>query len=360
MDRENHGFPPFSHAFPAKRPSTPAWLAEYFSAPGGSSGGASAAVAAGILPIAHASDGGGSIRIPASCAGLVGLKPSRARVPFGPVKTEGWAGQSTSGVVSRTVRDSAAMLDAIHGPEAGDAYAAPTPTEDFLVAMQNAPGQLRIAVGREKWGRGRYQPEVLAGLDRTVALLQELGHECEDVQPDYDGEATAAALFTIISVNTALACRQRAEELGVAVDALDMEEGTRFTMELGDAVSGPDYAEAIQLNQRAGRVMGRMHESYDLLLAPTLASAPIPVGWLSESQETYTDRIFGFMGDTGLFNQTGQPSISLPLHWSDENLPIGMMFTAALGNDALLLQIAAQLEQAAPWWDRRAPVHAGS
>ena len=326
--------------------------------PGGSSGGAGAAVAAGILPVAHASDGGGSIRIPASCCGLVGLKPSRGRIPFGPDKAEGWAGLSTSHVVSRTVRDTAAMLDATAGTETGEAYAAPHHAGTFLEATRTAPGPLRIAVSREKWGQGKYQPEALAGLDKTVAVLEGLGHTVEEARPDFDGEQVASNMFSIISVNTALAVRQRAAECGCSVEELDMEDGTRFYLELGNAISATDYAEAIQMNQRLGRLLGQFHQQYDVLLALTLSSPPVPVGFISEApQEEYADRLFGFMGDTGFYNQTGQPSLSLPLHWSDEGLPMGMMFTAAYGNDALLLQLAGQLEDSAPWSDRRPPLH---
>lgn len=337
-------------------PSRNPWNVEC--TPGGSSGGASAAVAAGILPLANASDGGGSIRIPASCAGLVGLKPSRGRNPSGPIKAEGWAGQSISHVVSRSVRDSAAMLDATHGPESGDAYAAPCQLESFLSQSQREPGVLKIAVSREKWGMGSYQPEVLEGLESTVSLLQSLGHEVEEARPEYDAEVTAAALFTVICVNTAWAAKQRAQELNCTTDELDMEFGTRKTMEMGAAVSGEAYAAAIQANQRAGRALGRFHQRYDVVLAPTLASEPIPVGHLVEDPEKYTERLFAFMGDTGLYNQTGQPSLSLPLHWSAKGLPVGMMFSAAYGNEGVLLSLAGQLEQARPWWDRRPPVYA--
>jgi amidase len=326
--------------------------------PGGSSGGAGAAVAAGILPVAHASDGGGSIRIPASCCGLVGLKPSRGRIPFGPDKAEGWAGQSTSHVVSRSVRDSAAMLDATGGSEVGEAYAAPHYAGTFLDAAGGPPEPLKIAVSRQKWGQGEYHPEVLAGIDKTVTLLEGLGHTVEESSPDFDGQPYADSSFTIISVNTALVVRQRAAQLGCAEDALKMEDGTRFIAEMGNAVSATDYAEAIQMNQRLGRLLGQFHQQYDLLLAPTLSCPPVPVGYLSEApQEEYANRLFDYMGDAGLYNQTGQPSISLPLHWSENKLPVGMMFTAAYGNDALLLQLAGQLETSAPWWNQLPPLH---
>jgi amidase len=340
-------------------PSRNPW--DTYRTPGGSSGGASAAVAAGVVPMAHASDGGGSIRIPAACGGLVGLKPSRGRIPVGPDKAEGWGGQSTSHVVSRSVRDTAALMDATAGSETGEAYAAPASAMGFLEAALQAPGALRIAFSREKWGRGEYQPAALAGLDATLALLQGLGHHIEEARPQFDGEATGQALFTIVSTNTLLAARQRAVELGCTLEQLDVEDGTRFTMEMGAAVSGADYAQAIQTNQRAGRILGQFHQQYDVLLAPTLASEPVPVGYIGEAGPAeYADRLFSFMGDTGLYNQTGQPSISLPLHWSDNGLPLGMMFTAAYGNDALLLQLAGQLERAQPWWDRRPPLHAGN
>lgn len=322
--------------------------------PGGSSGGAGAAVAAGILPIAHASDGGGSIRIPASCCGLVGLKPSRGRIPFGPDKAEGWAGLSSSHVVSRSVRDTAAMLDATAGPEPGEAYSAPSYSGTFLEAVRSTPGSLKIAVSREKWGSGSYQPEVLAGLDRTVTLLEGLGHKVEEARPVFDGEAVAATMGTIVAVNTALLISQRAAELCCEVNELDMETATRSYLEMGRAVSATDYVEAIQTIQGLGRLLGRFHQRYDVLLAPTLSSQPVPVGYICEAPpEEYMARFLDFIGDTAVYNQTGQPSISLPLHWSEDNLPVGMMFTAAYGNDALLLQLAGQLEQCVPWWDRR-------
>jgi len=328
--------------------------------PGGSSGGSAAAVAAGVLPFAHASDGGGSIRIPSSCCGLVGLKPSRARLPHGPDKAEVWAGQSTSHVVSRTVRDSAAVLDATAGPEHGEPYSAPSPAGTFLEATGRAPGRLRIAVSREKWGEGNYQADVLAGLDRTVGLLAGLGHHVEEARPEFDGAAAVAALFTVICVSTAVTARQRARQLGCTVEKLDLEDGTRLTVELGLATNAADYVEAVQFNHQLGYLLGRFHQDYDVILTPTMASPPVPVGHISgASAEDYAERMFGYMGDTTFFNQTGQPSISLPLHWSSDNLPVGMMFSAAYGNDTLLLQLAGQLEQAAPWRDRRPPLWSG-
>jgi amidase/6-aminohexanoate-cyclic-dimer hydrolase len=252
------------------------------------------------------------------------------------------------------------MMDATAGPETGEAYSAPAFQGSFLEASGREPGPLRIAVSREKWGAGDFTPEVRVGLDRCVEQLQRLGHEVEEDRPDFDGEEVAAHLFRIVSANTALAARQRATELGCSVDELEMEEGTRFTVEMGNSISGADYVQAVQINQRMGRMMGAFHQKYDIVLAPTLASTPVAVGHIGDAPPgAYAERLYAFMGDTGLYNQTGQPSISLPLHWSDDGLPVGMMFTAAYGSDALLLQLAGQLESAMPWADKRAPLWAG-
>lgn len=327
--------------------------------PGGSSGGSAAAVAAGIVPMAHASDGGGSIRIPASCCGLVGLKPSRARVPNGPDLVEEWAGQSGNFIVSRSVRDSAAMLDAVRGPELGAPYCAPHHPGRFLDAVTEPPDQLRIAVAWRKQGPGEYHVDVLEGLEATVELLEQLGHRVEAAQPDIDGDSAAGALYKIICVDTALDLHRRAEQLKCLVDDLDIEEGTRLTAAAGESLSATEYLAAIRSNHELGRALGHFHQYWDILLAPTLASPPVPVGYISEAPPgEYGERLFNYMGDTALFNQTGQPSLSLPLHWTGSGLPVGMMFSAACGNEALLLRLAGQLEQARPWRERRPPVTA--
>jgi amidase len=329
--------------------------------PGGSSGGASASVASGILPMANASDGGGSIRIPASCAGLVGLKPTRGRTPAGPDRGEGWAGQSISHAVTRTVRDSAALLDATTGSEPGDPYHAPHQNSSFLECVTQAPKKLRIAVASEKWGEGDYQPEVSDALQETVSLLQQLGHQVEEAAPDYDREAVGMAAGVIITANTALAVRLRSEQLGREVTDQDIEPLTQALIAAAKGFSAEDYSKAVLANQQAGRALGKFHEDYDIILSPTLSREPVPIGFIMDaSEEEFGLKISQFMADTALFNQTGQPSISLPLCWSQNNLPLGMMFTAAFGNDGLLLNLAGQLEKAQPWWDKRPPVHASN
>ena len=321
--------------------------------PGGSSGGASAAVASGIVPMANASDGGGSIRIPGSCTGLVGLKPTRGRTPMGPDRGEGWAGQSISHVVSRSVRDSAAALDATTGEEPGNPYEAPHFAGSFLDEVGIAPGKLRIAICRKKLGNGEFSAEVTAAVDEIGELLQNLGHQVEEAEPGFDREAVGQAGFAIIAANTALAIKLRAEALGREVTDQDIEPSTQAIMAMAGSLSADDYARATLTNHQLGRVMGRFHQKYDLMLAPTLSTEPVPIGFMAEN----IDGIAQFMADTALFNQTGQPAISLPLCWSASQLPIGIMFVAAFGNDALLMRIAGQLEQARPWWEKRAPVH---
>jgi amidase len=325
--------------------------------PGGSSGGSSAAVAAGIVPMANASDGGGSIRIPASCTGLVGLKPTRGRTPFGPILGEAWAGQAINHVVSKTVRDSAAMLDATAGAETGDPYEPPYFNGRFLDEVGKDPGKLRIALCTEKMGQGSFSEEVDSALHQTATLMLDLGHEVEEATPAIDMEALGNATRVIISANTALMVKQREQTLGRAATDQDIEPITRLLMEMSGSFNAEDYATASQLNHMTGRVLGRFHEQYDLILAPTLSLPPVPIGFMDEDP---IEAVGKFMADTALFNQTGQPSISLPLAWSEDGLPLGMMFSAAFGNDALLIRLSAQLEQANPWINRRPPHHAGN
>lgn len=326
--------------------------------PGGSSGGASAAVAGGILPMANASDGGGSIRIPASCTGLVGYKPTRGRTAMGPVIGEGWGGQSISHVVCRTVRDSAAMLDATTGPEPGDPYAPPYFGGLFLDEVNKPPGKLKVAMIPEKIGSGSYTPEIRAALEDAALLMTDLGHEVTEATPEVDGLALQFASGALLGANLALKVTQQEEDLGRKLQDGDLEPGTAALIEYGRKMNAETAAKASQINQISGRIMGRFHEQYDIVLAPTLCSLPVPIGHFADGD--IGAKLGAYMGNTSLFNQTGQPSISLPLAWSDDGLPIGIMLSAAFGNDALLFRLAGQLEKARPWFDRRAPHHAST
>ncbi len=327
--------------------------------PGGSSGGAGAAVADGWLPVAHATDGGGSIRIPASCCGLVGLKPSRARNPAGPDVGEGWGGMSTGHVVSRTVRDSAAFLDATHGSALGDPYPAPRFDGSYLQQHTNSLRPLRIAVERNTMTGVAPHDECIRAVERAVKLCEELGHHVEEASPEIDRELFGQATGAIVVGNIANSVYGRAKTLGRELCDDDIEPHTRFMAESGRRLTAEDYARAVQVIHQAGRALARFHQTYDLMLSPTLVCPPVPVGFLDTITDydagVFNKRFVQFWGYTNLQNATGQPAISLPLYWSSENLPVGVQFVGSLGDELTLLQLAAQLEQAAPWFSRTPP-----
>ena len=327
--------------------------------PGGSSGGASAAVAAGIVPAAHASDGGGSIRIPASCTGLVGLKPSRGRTPAGPRRGEGWAGLSIAHVVSRTVRDSAALLDATDAPSPGDPYAAPHKERPYVQELTVKPGRLHIGFSVTAMNGAPVDLECADAVRAAAKLLESLGHEVEERAPAIDIQAMGDAQRVIVQVSTATVLRERAAELGRPYREDEVELVNRIMADAGMKTLGPDYLAAINTVHRGGRDMGAFFETADIYLTPVMACLPLPVNRLSLSRED----IGGWMADlqqavafTTLANQTGCPSISLPLAMSNSGLPIGVMATAKLGGEGTLFRLAAQLEEAAPWKDRVAPL----
>ena len=326
---------------------------------GGSSGGAASAVASGVLPMANASDGGGSIRIPASCCGLLGLKPTRARTPMGPDRGEGWAGQSISHCVSKTVRDSAALLDATSGFSPGDPYAPTEPSGSFLSANGKDPGKLKIALNLPT-DAIKIDDDVVASIENTAKLCEGLGHHVERASPEPDLKALSEAIGIIISANVALTLQQRADALGTEVTP-DVVENITFRMfENGKEFSADQYAKATLINHQAGRVLGDFMENYDLILSPVLTKPPVKIGEIDMSSNdvrTYIERLSSYSCFTGLYNQTGQPSISVPLGFSKLDLPIGSMFTSAFGNDELLISIASQLEEAQPWKDKKPPVY---
>tara|TARA_R110000868_G_scaffold1116_1_gene8553 strand:- start:879 stop:2324 length:1446 start_codon:yes stop_codon:yes gene_type:complete len=324
--------------------------------PGGSSGGAAAAVAAGILPLANASDGGGSIRIPASACGLFGMKPTRARTPMGPDRGEGWGGMSIAHVVSRSVRDSAAMLDATHGAADGDAYAAPHVARPFLDEVTTTPNTLRVAYSTKRPDGTACNKEVVAAIEATAKLLESLGHVVEDAAPVFDPQELGQHQATIIGANVALTLRQRAAVLGRELTANDVESFTMLINEAAKLRSGTDYAASSLYMHQMGRHMARFHQRYDVYLSATLATPPIPLGTLDTSAgdiAAYLRASAEYVPNIGVYNMTGQPSMSVPLAWSKDGLPLGMMFTGRFGDEATLFRLAGQLEQAQPWADKR-------
>jgi Asp-tRNA(Asn)/Glu-tRNA(Gln) amidotransferase A subunit family amidase len=322
---------------------------------GGSSGGAAAAVAAGIVPIAHASDGGGSIRIPASCCGLFGLKPTRARTPSGPLVGEGWGGLSCGHVVSRSVRDSAAMLDATQGPAAGDPYHAPPPARPYLAEVGLAPGRLRVALQRQPLSGVAVAPEVQRALDDAAALMEALGHRVEEATLPGDWGELGRALWVLVASNVSLSLRRRAEQAGVKLTSDLVDPVTWNAVEFSRTLDVEAYPAALLSVHRQGRLMAAFHEAHDVILSPTLATPAPPLGVLTTTNpdlEAYGRALTAFMPFTQVFNMTGQPSMSVPLSWSEAGLPIGLQFSAPFGDEATLFRLAAQLEQARPWFDK--------
>ncbi len=319
---------------------------------GGSSGGAAAAVAAGLVPVAQGSDGGGSIRIPAACCGLVGLKPTRGRISGFPLYGDP-VGLATSGSIARTVADAAALLDVLAGRRAGDPSWAPEPSGSFLSAAGREPGRLRIACfDTPVIADVEVDPEVLAAYERTTRLLSSLGHVVEDVPVPIPPEAVPV-FETCWAVLTALSTVPLPPERLALVRPL-----TRWLGERGAAVSGPEFGLAIgQLRRFAGEALVAL-ASYDIVLTPTLATVPLPVGAIRDDADPAADfeAQKRFTPWTSAWNVTGMPAISLPLHQSAAGLPIGMMLAARPAEEELLLSLAAQLEAALPWRDRLPPL----
>ncbi|MFN8643846.1 MAG: amidase family protein [Candidatus Binatia bacterium] len=323
---------------------------------GGSSGGSAAAVAAGIVPLAHANDGGGSIRIPAACCGLVGLKPSRARNPLGPVLGDALSGLICEHIVSRTVRDTAAMLDCTAGPEPGDPYMVVPPARPFAEEARTAPGRLRIAFCTTPPGGNPPHPECVAAVASAARLCEDLGHVVEEAAPPVDQAQLSQSFMAVWCAGLAMQIEAMAMLSGREIRAELFEGLTWALYEQGRQVSGAQYLIALAMLQMTGRAVGRFHETYDCWLTPTLGAPPIALGTIDVEQRdllTAFAPIIDYVPFTPLQNATGQPAISLPLHWSADGLPVGVMFSAKLGDEATLLRLAGQLEQARPWKDRR-------
>lgn len=328
--------------------------------PGGSSGGAAAAIAAGIVPAAHGSDGGGSIRVPASCCGLFGLKPSRGRVSSGPYAGDGWSGFATNGVLSRSVRDSAALLDILQGPAPGDPYGAPTPGGPFLAEVDKPVGKLKIALTDRPFSGTERNPALSDHVSDTAKLCEELGHEVVPFPLEIDGEEFTNAVITIINVHTASMVDWLEGLHGRKAGPDDLETCTLTFAEMGRATTGVEFLNAIDTVQMIGRRIGRLFMEVDVILSPTQGIETPKLGYLGMMQpaEDYRAAIAKSVGYTAFYNALGNPAMSVPLHWSVDGLPQGMQFAAAYGNDALLFRLAAQLEKARPWAGRRPPIHA--
>lgn len=352
---------------------------------GGSSGGAAAAVAAGIVPMAAGGDGGGSLRIPASCCGLVGFKPSRGRNPYGPAMAEPWFGQVQEGVISRSVRDTAAMLDATHGRDVGALYDAPAIKGTFLAAVSKSPKRLKIAYSQEALlSDALLDAECLRGLKYTVDLLTALGHEVVEATPPIDKRQLADGYLLRIAAATAGDVFATEQIIGRPVELEDFETETWSLARLGQSFSAYDLDNANRMIYQQVRIFEIWMQQYDVFLTPTLAAPPIALGGfrlqgieklLSPIAKRFklgglvhylpilqhlAQQNFQWVVSTPVMNMTGNPSVSLPLHWSQDNLPIGMMFTARYGDEMTLFKLAGQLEQAKPWFNLRPAIFAGS
>jgi len=319
--------------------------------PGGSSGGAAAAVAAGIVPAAHASDGGGSIRTPASCCGLFGMKPSRGRVSFAP-GGEGWAGASIQHAVTRSVRDSAVLLDIACRPQPGDPYFVAPPARPFAEEVRQAPGRLRIAFTDAALQSDALDPECAAAVRETARLCESLGHAVEEVTVPGDHAAMQAAAGQVIAASVAAMLDAEADRRGRPIADDEIEAPTLATYRRGQGVKGPDYVRGVQTLHAYGRAMATLFETCDVLLTSTLGQPAIPIGWILSEPRLIAERLFRFMPNTQGFNNTGQPAMTVPLAWSRGGLPIGLQFVGRLGDEATLFRLAGQLEQARPWFDR--------
>ena len=311
------------------------------------------------MPAAHATDSGGSIRIPAANNGLFGLKPSRGRYPLGPDTGEGLAGLSTGHAVTLTVRDSAAILDATHGPAPGDPYAAPPPARPYAEEVGADPGRLRIAFTTVGGAGQAVDPENAAAVRDIANLCESLGHHVEEAAPDHDIGPAMRALRVLIGGNLRMLIDARLARLGRAQRDDDVERVSAAWAEEGRQYTAADYAGGVFLMHQLGRAYGRFFESWDLLLSPTLARPPLRIGEIDISTDdvgAYLDQLVDEAPFTIPFNMSGGPAMSLPLAWSRSGLPIGIHFGAALGREDILFRLAAQLEQARPWIGKKPPL----
>src|SRR5437016_9797783 len=322
---------------------------------GGSSGGAAAAVGARMLPMAHATDGFGSIRAPAACCGLVGLKPTRGRNTQAPYLGEGLGGLSAEHAVTLSVRDSAALLDATAGTGPGDPYVAPPLARPLAKEIGADPGRLRIAFTSVAPNSAKVEAESLRALAETAKLCADLGHHVEQANPAIDGDAVVPTFLTLAAANTVVNLAGNPAK-GRPARQDEVEKVTWATGQMGQRVSGADYVRATQTAHRLGRQMAAFHERWDIVLTPGLATLPPKLGWIDmmlDDVAEYWRRVFHFSPFTVWFNITGQPALMLPLGVASDGLPVAVQVVARHGDEATLFRLAAQLETARPWFDRR-------
>ncbi|SMX38617.1 amidase [Maliponia aquimaris] len=326
--------------------------------PGGSSGGAAAAVAAGIVPMAHGSDGGGSVRIPASSCGLFGFKATRARFPDGPLVGEGWAGMAIDGFLTRSVRDSATMMDACAGPDKGAPYVAPPMPVSYAQAITRPPERLRIAVCDTTFTGQPISDDCRTAVLNTAKLLESLGHHVTLTRPKADHDGMMRAWTKIVACGTALWVANATRARGRDLRPDDLQGVARGALKYAATLSGADYLAAVNKVHAYGREMAAAFDAVDVILSATLAEPPAQVHRFTHDREDYEayrigpGGVFAYSPFCATFNASGQPAASVPLHWTDDGLPIGVQLAAAYGADALLIALCAELEQAAPWADR--------
>ena len=328
---------------------------------GGSSGGSAAAVAAGIVPMAHGNDGGGSIRIPASCCGLFGLKPTRARNPLGPDFGDLMSGLVAEHALTRSVRDSAALLDATSGPDLGDPYWAPPPERPFLQEVGADPGRLRIAFSTEAVTGVQVHTDCINAVKEAAALCEELGHVVVEAAPKVDGDMVAQAFMVLWSAQPASVLDGMALLTGQAPSQDQVEPLTWALFEMGHQHTASDYVISLTVLQGISREIARLFVDYDVWLTPTLAEPPVPLGTFDSPPENPLHglaRSAEFVPFTPICNATGQPAMSVPLFWNADGLPVGTHFIGRFGDEATLFRLASQLEEARPWADRRPSVSA--
>lgn len=342
---------------------------------GGSSGGSAAAVAARMVPIASAGDGGGSIRIPSAACGIFGLKPTRGRTPTGPIIGESWNGFDIEHVLTRSVRDSAAMLDATKGQDVGAPYVIPD-AGPFLKEVGEKPGRLKIAFTTKSMLGKHVHADCIQGVEETVALLRKLGHDVVEDAPVIHGEEYALHFLTIIAGQIRADIEETAEAAGKKVSLDDFDITTFGTGLFGTILKASDYVRSFRYLQRVSREIGRFFEKYDVLLSPVLNQPPVKIGALKPSASEQTQlkliartgqtwilaamgiikpiaaQTFEFIPWMPVFNVTGQPAMSVPLHWNAAGLPIGMHFVGKWGDETTLFRLAGQLEKEKPWFDK--------